>query len=118
VHVGPQQQEVAAVDFARALVVDVEGLQRRADRPKCAREGARVSARAAEANEAIAVTIADAVLHCVSVVEPHMREPRAGPGAWAGAQDIRLRPVTSLRCDQRRAAIAIAKLGTDHLVGL
>ena len=61
VQVGPQQQEIAAVDVAHILVRDVEDLQRRPEPRECVGERRGAGMRAAKTQQAIAVPIADAV---------------------------------------------------------
>src|SRR5438132_4180052 len=47
-----------------------------------------------------------------------MRQARAGPGGRTVPDKIDRRRLTSLRGDERRAVIAVAKLSTEHLVRL
>src|SRR5262249_42178732 len=50
-------------------------------------------------------------------VEPDVRQPRAGPGARMVFAKVRL-GTARLVADHRRAGVAVAELGADHLVAL
>src|SRR5579864_5474472 len=115
VQVRPQQDQVVAVNVASNAVGHVEHGHRRAARADGAFERAGVNLAAAELEDGIAV--ADAVLYRRAVVEPDVRQPRAGPGGRLVFAEQMLRPAGDV-ADDGRVDIAIAELGADHLVTL
>src|SRR5262249_57965295 len=79
---------------------------------------AAIDSGAAEPQQRIAVAVADAILHGGTVAEPDVRQPGARSGRGRIGPEIVFRIVPRLRRDQRRAGIAVAELGADHLVAL
>ena len=116
VHVGTQQDEIESIDLTRDLVGDIEFGDRCAEGLQCASELRAVVFRVAKAQNAVSRGW-NAVLHGAAVVEPDMRQPRARPrGGLVGAKQV----LGSARdiANNRRADVAIAEFGADHLVGL
>src|SRR5262249_41604052 len=112
--VAPDRQAVLPGDVGRPVIGKIENLQGRADGGKSLAQDARIGLRSAQAQQRVAVTVADTVLHRAAVVEPYMRQSRTRPRAWNICHELVWRPLARPRGDQRRADIAIAKLGADH----
>ena len=93
----------------------VEHRHRRAARADGALQSVCIGLGAAELEDRVAV--GNAVLHRRAVVEPDMRQPRAGPGGRLIVAKQMLRPARHV-ADDRRIDIAVAELGADHLVAL
>jgi len=76
VQIGAHQNEIAFVDVPRACVAGLDHRHRRAARAKRILQSARIYLGAAEPQDG--VTVRDTVLDRSAVVEPDMRQPRAG----------------------------------------
>src|SRR3974377_1988816 len=70
VQVGPQQQEIPAIDVAHMLAPDVGDLQWPPEPRECLGERRGAGLRAAKTQQAIAVPIADAVENSLPVAQP------------------------------------------------
>ena len=116
---GPQQQEIVAVDVARRRVGNVEHLERRTDRgerpfqrarrrPACRRAAAACSRGRSRCGPASRVPSSSQM--CGS------RAPGQVVGSYS--MNFELGPLPRLGGDQRRADIAIAELGADHVARL
>src|SRR6516162_4628430 len=75
--IGPYQDEVVAVNFARGSIGKLEHRHWRAARAQRGREPTWIGFGAAQFEHRVAVW--NAVLDRRAVVEPDMRQPRAGP---------------------------------------
>jgi hypothetical protein len=90
VQVGPQKDEVQAVEIAGDRIRDVEHLERRPERFESLLLGRGILARPAEAQEREACT--DAVLEGNVALEPDVRQARARPGRGPIFAEVIRRP--------------------------
>ena len=111
--IGPYQDEVVAVNFARGSVGKLEHRHWRAARAYRSREPTWIGFGAAQFEHRVAVW--NAVLDRRAVVEPDMRQPRAGPSrrlifpkqVFGAARNV---------TNDRGIDITIAKLRANHFV--
>src|SRR5437879_3332937 len=115
VQVRPQQDEIVAVNIARRAAGDVENVEGGAIRREGPSQRRRIRPGGAEAKQRVARP--QAILQGGVAVEPDVRQTGTRPGGWHILARQVLGPARLLP-DDRRADVAVAQLGADHLVGL
>src|SRR5262245_46840581 len=78
VQIRAHEQELVTVDVTRMLLFDVEHMQRRTGCTQCPFERRRIPSSSPQAQERIA--LAQLVVQCAAVPQPHVRQSRPWPG--------------------------------------
>src|SRR5688572_20524330 len=114
-HVWPYQNEIISIDVTGFAGRYIEDFKRCAERFEVLLQGACFCRGSAEPQKCIAS--ADAILNCVTFIDPDVRQAGSRPRGGVVLAEEMLRPTGLIPYDGR-TDIAVSEFSPDHFIGL